>query len=187
MSILILLCEKGMPCEYSDQEIHYKSTEPPIRGYWLLGRGDNCDLVLESRSVSREHCTISYSPSREQWELTDQGSTNGTWVCGRQIPPKDPEPLQPDVRFTLGTLPFEFVVLEEFDDTLSDADMEGEPTVASTEPLVATSTNKTLGDSLYDLTSWLISGQTLLGRAYRLGVAMVLTVVATIVIGALFL
>lgn len=187
MSVLILLCEKGMPCAFSDQEIHYNSAETPERGYWLWGRDEHCDLVIESRSVSREHCTISYSPSREQWELTDQHSTNGTWVNGKQIEPKDPEPLQPDIRFTLGTLPFEFVVLEEFDDTLNDYELEGEPTVASTEPLATTTTSKTLGDSLYEMTKWLISGQTMLGRAYRLGVAVVLTAVASIVIGALFL
>jgi pSer/pThr/pTyr-binding forkhead associated (FHA) protein len=187
MSTLILLCEKGMPCEYSDKEIHYTSSEAPSRGYWLWGRGENCDLVLESRSISREHCTISYSPSREQWELTDQHSTNGTWVNGKKIQPKGPGPLQPEVRFTLGTLPFEFVVLEEFNDTLNDYEMDGEPTIASPEPLVATTSSKTLGDSLYDMTRWLISGQAMPGRAYRLGVAVVLTAVASIVIGALFL
>lgn len=184
MSILVLLVEDGMPCAFSDQELHYDSSNLPERGFWLWGRAKSCDLVIWSRTVSKEHCAVSYSAARKQWELTDIGSTNGTWFNGKRIESKDPKPLQFNDRFTLGTLPFEFVVLEEFDDTLSEVEPDGEDTIISTQAGTPQQQQdaKSYGDSLYLLAQWFVSGQTTLGKVERFLVAVALVAVVVVVV-----
>jgi diguanylate cyclase (GGDEF)-like protein len=49
----------------------------------LLGRGDDCDIVLHDHSVSRRHARIELTP--EGYYVSDQQSTNGTFVNDRQI------------------------------------------------------------------------------------------------------
>lgn len=48
-----------------------------------LGRGDECDIVLDHVSLSGSHATIQNVDGTLQ--LTDLGSTNGTFVNGEQI------------------------------------------------------------------------------------------------------
>lgn len=49
-----------------------------------IGRADECAVVLTDSQVSRRHCILQ-SDSRGQWWLTDQESTNGTYVNGRRV------------------------------------------------------------------------------------------------------
>lgn len=49
----------------------------------LLGRGEVCDVRLPHPYVSFHHATIQRAPGG--WEITDHGSTNGTWVRGRRV------------------------------------------------------------------------------------------------------
>jgi hypothetical protein len=51
----------------------------------VLGRQDDCDIVLDDPSVSRHHAAISVRPSG--LVLEDLGSANGTQVNGRPIRP----------------------------------------------------------------------------------------------------
>jgi two-component system response regulator AtoC len=48
----------------------------------LIGRGSDCDLRIESQSVSRHHARIHVVP---QLSVEDLGSTNGTFVGGARI------------------------------------------------------------------------------------------------------
>jgi hypothetical protein len=48
-----------------------------------LGRGRQCDVVLNDPNVSREHAEI--RPRGGSWVLTDLGSTNGSQLNGRRI------------------------------------------------------------------------------------------------------
>jgi pSer/pThr/pTyr-binding forkhead associated (FHA) protein len=54
--------------------------------YFTIGRGDDCDLVLDDPKVSRRHAAISpgVGPARI---LHDLGSANGTLVNGAAIKP----------------------------------------------------------------------------------------------------
>ena len=45
-------------------------------GEWLLGRSDNCDIVLSENSISRKHAKIFGGP--ETFFITDLGSGIGT-------------------------------------------------------------------------------------------------------------
>jgi hypothetical protein len=48
-----------------------------------IGRGRQCDVVLNDPNVSREHAEI--RPRGGSWVITDLGSTNGSQLNGRRI------------------------------------------------------------------------------------------------------
>ena len=52
-------------------------------GPTLVGRIDNCSLVLSSQSVSRWHCILDLTSDRVQ--VTDLHSLNGTYINDRRI------------------------------------------------------------------------------------------------------
>jgi diguanylate cyclase (GGDEF)-like protein len=49
----------------------------------MLGRGEDCDIRIQDNSVSRRHARI--EPSSEGYHVSDQQSTNGTFVNDRQL------------------------------------------------------------------------------------------------------
>jgi diguanylate cyclase (GGDEF)-like protein len=49
----------------------------------LIGRGDDCDVRLVDHSVSRKHARI--EPGTEGYFVSDQQSTNGTFVNDKQL------------------------------------------------------------------------------------------------------
>jgi diguanylate cyclase (GGDEF)-like protein len=52
----------------------------------MLGRGDDCDIRIQDNSVSRRHAKIEPSTdAHEGYIVTDQGSTNGTFVNDCQL------------------------------------------------------------------------------------------------------
>ena len=50
----------------------------------LIGRESSCDIALPEINVSRTHAELRFEP-QGAWSLTDLGSTNGTFVNGREI------------------------------------------------------------------------------------------------------
>jgi hypothetical protein len=52
----------------------------------MIGRGLNNDIILEDERVSRNHAQLRYR-ARRFW-ITDNGSTNGTFVNGEQVDEK---------------------------------------------------------------------------------------------------
>ncbi|HUA49814.1 MAG TPA: DUF3662 and FHA domain-containing protein [Solirubrobacteraceae bacterium] len=63
-----------------------------------LGRGRQCDVVLNDPNVSRKHAEI--RPRGGSWVVTDLGSTNGSQLNGRRI--DGPEVLRPGDELELG-------------------------------------------------------------------------------------
>lgn len=53
------------------------------RGKIVLGRSSECDVVLDSPSISRRHATLELSG--QSVIITDLGSLNGTYVNGRKV------------------------------------------------------------------------------------------------------
>lgn len=49
----------------------------------LLGRQDECDVILESRKVSRKHCC--FALINQTVFIRDLGSTNGISVNGKRV------------------------------------------------------------------------------------------------------
>jgi hypothetical protein len=54
------------------------------RLHWIVGRGEDCDLVLNDPGVSRYHCTV--FRVHEEYCLLDH-SLNGTHLCGEAEKP----------------------------------------------------------------------------------------------------
>jgi len=50
----------------------------------IVGRSDECDIVIDSKHVSRHHARIFVS-SDGQWYVEDLGSSNGTFVNGERV------------------------------------------------------------------------------------------------------
>jgi two-component system cell cycle response regulator len=48
-----------------------------------VGRGMECDLVLDEDSVSRLHCRLTHTANG--WAVLDEGSTNGTYLNERRL------------------------------------------------------------------------------------------------------
>lgn len=55
----------------------------PIPGRLAIGRGSDCDLVLDEPEMSRRHAMVEVTPAGI-W-LRDLGSSNGTYVNGVQV------------------------------------------------------------------------------------------------------
>ncbi len=75
-----------------------------IGGTQTLGRRTN---FLDHNSISRLHCTIELTPSGVAAQ--DEGSTNGTFVNGQQLPPHVLQQLNPGDRLELGSVVLELV------------------------------------------------------------------------------
>jgi hypothetical protein len=56
---------------------------PLERGSLTIGRGEDCDVILPDRHVSRYHARISWGEGG--YSVTDLGSKNGTHVNGREL------------------------------------------------------------------------------------------------------
>ncbi len=73
----------------------------------IIGRESKCDIVIHDINVSRSHAEIRLDETGA-WLLSDLGSTNGTFVNGRQIKSM---PLRDADRITVGTTDLEFQIL----------------------------------------------------------------------------
>ena len=70
------------------------------QGCYKLGKGDDCDIILNDSLVSRDHAIINVEIS--SCSLTDEGSTNGTWLDGEMI--KETVQLAEGTKFKFGDL-----------------------------------------------------------------------------------
>ena len=62
---------------------------------------DNTDIVIDSKLASRHHCII--QKIRDAYFLKDEGSTNGTFLNGRRIPPDKYVKLNAGDKLTIGS------------------------------------------------------------------------------------
>lgn len=80
------------------------SSDHPI----LIGRADDCDMVLDHPHVSKRHCRVQLSAGGV--EIVDLRSTNGTYLDEQRLPPHNAVPWRPQAKFRIG--PF-YLSLEE--------------------------------------------------------------------------
>ena len=81
-----------------------------------VGRGEDCDVVLEDPRLSHRHVRISVQAGA--WVVEDTGSRNGSWINGRKL---RQEPVAGPMELRLGD-PHEGVVLSlEPEDVRTDA------------------------------------------------------------------
>lgn len=77
---------------------------PLERELTVIGRGRQCDLVLESAFVSRRHASV--EGGGESYTLADLGSTNGTSVNGSRLSGSHPLALGDEITIADITLTF---------------------------------------------------------------------------------
>src|SRR5690349_21110461 len=100
----------GPPSDY----IHYEgkiltgnSIEMNSKTKLVIGRNPQIvnfqifDLADDS-SVSRVHCALYYDAKLAQFVLTDENSSNGTYINGDRINPYEPRPLRHNDEIELG-------------------------------------------------------------------------------------
>jgi transcriptional regulator of acetoin/glycerol metabolism len=54
-----------------------------VRGACVIGRGTECDVVIDDRRASRRHTELSFDG--EHWLVRDLGSHNGTFLDGERV------------------------------------------------------------------------------------------------------
>jgi eukaryotic-like serine/threonine-protein kinase len=59
----------------------------------VIGRSQACDIVLDAPGVSRQHTRLERTATG--WQISDMGSSNGTWVKESQLLPHIPETWEP--------------------------------------------------------------------------------------------
>jgi pSer/pThr/pTyr-binding forkhead associated (FHA) protein len=78
-----------------------------LRDYMLIGRGDACDLVLDSKRtpmmISRCHVVLNHED--DVFTLTDQGSLNGVLINGQKMQGKQALTDGDVVTFGVATIP----------------------------------------------------------------------------------
>lgn len=79
---------------------HTLDREALLRGQ-TIGRGEDADVRIDGAGVSRLHVRLRLEGRRLM--LTDLGSTNGTKVDGKALPPQKPVPVGSGSRITLGS------------------------------------------------------------------------------------
>jgi hypothetical protein len=68
-----------------------------------IGRASNKDIVLRHTSVSKFHAWFGVDDSGDLY-LTDAGSTNHTFVNGKPLDPRAPEPVPPGTLVRFGSI-----------------------------------------------------------------------------------
>ena len=51
----------------------------------LIGRGEDCDIVLGHATISSSHCVMERNDEDGHWYVQDLESTNGTWVNNLKV------------------------------------------------------------------------------------------------------
>ena len=77
---------------------------------FVVGRDANCDLTISEQAVSRQHAK--FERTTAGFTVTDLGSTNGTWVNGRNI---ETEILQSGYRVRIGGRIFKFIATDQLE------------------------------------------------------------------------
>lgn len=67
----------------------------------MLGRSISCDVTLPFKTVSAEHCHLTWEPGEASWFVADLESTGGTLVNGERIRPYTPTRIRSGETLTL--------------------------------------------------------------------------------------
>ena len=65
------------------EAINHKLIPP---GQILLGRSRDCDIIIQSPQISRQHAQLFWESNEKSWSLVDLGSRSGTRLNGERIP-----------------------------------------------------------------------------------------------------
>lgn len=75
-----------------------------------IGRAPLCDIVLPYHDISKLHAHLTWNRDRSVYRLTDDGSTNRTFLNGRRLEPQDVVPIADRDTLAFGAYAFEFML-----------------------------------------------------------------------------
>lgn len=75
----------------------------------VMGRDKSCELVINSKLLSRKHAMIQYEPS-SGWTFCDLGSTNGSTLNGARVKGTQPVVLGSRDTISIGTATIQVVI-----------------------------------------------------------------------------
>lgn len=79
------------------------SNQSTLASTFFLGRSDANDLVIAASGISKHHCYITRKPfSDDDYTISDNGSTNHTFVNMKMVQPSSRFPLKSGDKITLG-------------------------------------------------------------------------------------
>jgi len=73
--------------------------ETSTEATWIIGRAEDCDLIVRHPTVGSHHCRLSHSA--DGFTLADLDSANGTYVNGVRIAPREPVPVPKRARLSV--------------------------------------------------------------------------------------
>ena len=71
---------------------------PPSSDTWVIGRSEDCDLVLDDPTISRRHARVTVSRTGKRLVIGDLGSRNGTVVAGQAVTAPTRVPIRAAIR-----------------------------------------------------------------------------------------
>lgn len=84
-------------------------SRPGSAGELIIGRSDECHLVVNHVTVSRAHAKLDRDPVTKRWRLTDLGSRLGTKVEGIRLLKGSPELLMDRIHLAVGDVTLQFL------------------------------------------------------------------------------
>lgn len=84
--------------------------ETTTKNVYLIGRGTNCDLMLDSVDVSRTHGKIEFLSN--EYHYSDLGSANGSYINNTKMKPNQNRSLKANDRISIGDF---MLVMEAID------------------------------------------------------------------------
>lgn len=79
----------------------------------VVGRATHCDIVIPHKSISREHCRIEYIKEKNEFYITDIGSSNGVFINNQRCVAHTRMPIDPNLPLSLGSLECQVSEIEE--------------------------------------------------------------------------
>ena len=70
---------------------------------WIIGRAEDCDLIVSQPTDGGHHCRLTMQ--NDGFVLVDLDSTNGTYINGTRIAPREPVRLSYWIDWTLKAAP----------------------------------------------------------------------------------
>jgi hypothetical protein len=108
----------GKLAESGTERVHMLSPR------YLIGRSSICNLVIDTEIVSGEHAMVRWTG--DTWTIQDLGSTNGTYVDGRRLPPGERVALAQGSKVGAGRPAPTLILLDDSPPTLSAETSEGQ-------------------------------------------------------------
>ncbi len=93
--------------------VSHRAERAETASVFTVGRLPSADLFVNDYTVSSRHGRLHFMRRFSRWMLEDVGSTNGTWINGARLPPRERGLVASTDEVQLGRLVFLFLESED--------------------------------------------------------------------------